>query len=110
MEQIGTDATKAKSGNGKDKNAAGRKDDGQEAVPDPKALKDALPGIVKLLKAKDEATDALNSKVKAVAKKTGFLASVVRKIAKASDAEEETFEEQKRITEQMSLAFEELDK
>lgn len=108
MEVVPNTGTKS---NGKDKNTGGRKDEGgQEGIPDPKALNDALPSIAKLIKAKQEANDALNSKVKAVAKKTCFLAKVVRAAAAASAAEEETFEEQKRISEQMSLIFEEMDK
>lgn len=102
-------------GNGKDKpekqkkDVAGRKDgEGQEAVPDPKALKEGLPGVIKALVAADEAKDQANKKVKALAKKSGFLASVVRAVAKARSGE--GFEDKYRYAEQLELAFVEVSK
>lgn len=114
MEQIGTDTTK---GNGKGKGENGEKDTGgrknadkQEAIPDAAALAAALPAVRKALEEAEEAADKANKKIKATAKSTGFLSSIVKKAAKASMGEEETFEEKKREAEQMSLIFEELDK
>lgn len=107
MERVG-----ASTGNGKDKDrdTGGRKDAKQEAVPDKDALAAALPGVKKVLDELKDAQDKANKKIKAVAKSTGFLSSIVRKVAAASMGEDETFEEAKRYSEQLGLAFEALDK
>jgi uncharacterized protein (UPF0335 family) len=106
MDRIGTTG-----GNGKDKDTGGRKDaNKQEAVPDKGALKAAIPGVKKVLEELKEAQDKANKKIKAVAKSSGFLAKVVRAAATADMGEEETFEEAKRYSEQMALAFEALDR
>ena len=84
----------------------GRKDAGQEQEPDKKALKEALGGVVKVMKAELEAKEAASTKIKAVGKKTGFLASVVRAAAKAAMAEDETRELSTRKAEQLTLALE----
>jgi hypothetical protein len=91
---------------GRKKEVKGRKDsDKQEVVIEPKHLKDKLGYLVKLKKAADEASRDFNDAVKAVAKKSGFLATVVRKVAVAKAGE--GFEEAQRVAEQMELAFEE---
>jgi hypothetical protein len=92
-----------------EKEVRGRKTaDKQEAVIEPKALKEALPSLVKLKLAADEATRALNDRVKTVAKKSGFLAAVVRKVTVAKAGE--GFEEEHRKAEQLELAFTEVAK
>lgn len=88
------------------KDVTGRKDKGQEGIPDEKKLKEALPGVAKILKAKLDGDDAYSKKVKAAAKASGFLAVVVRAAAKAFIAEPETREEETRKAEQMELALE----
>lgn len=104
MEQIGQDTSA-------DKDTGGRQNaDKQEAVPDAAALAAALPAVQKLLTDADEAADKANKKIKAVAKATGFLSSIVKKAAKANMGEDETFEKAKREAEQLDLIFEELDK
>lgn len=112
IESIHAGTTGGGNGTGKHaKDTTGRKGaDKQEVVPDKEALASAIPGVVKALKEQDEASDKANKKVKAVAKSTGFMASVVRKIAKASMGEDETFEKAKRDAEQLSLAFEAIEK
>lgn len=98
-------------GGDKKKDVGGRKGaDRQEAVPDPEALKAGLPTVERALKEADEANETASDKVKALAKKSGFLATVVRKAARANMGEPETFEEEKRKAEQLSLAFETLEK
>lgn len=88
-----------------DKARRGRKDRGQESEPDEKKLREVLPGVVKLLKAKIEADAAFSKKVKAAAGASGFMAVVVRAAAKALNAEPETREKDTRQAEQMELAF-----
>lgn len=98
-------------GNGADtkvrkKDVKGRKDaDKQEVVIEPKHFKDKIGHLVKLKKAADAANRDFNDAVKAVAKKSGFLATVVRKVSVAKAGE--GFEEAKRVAEQLDLAFEE---
>lgn len=101
-------------GNGKDaadladkaiQDAKGRRDKGQEGVPDEKKLKEALPGVAKILKEKQEADERYSKKVKAVAKAAGFMSSVVRAAAKEMLAEPEDREAAARHAEQLTLAF-----
>ena len=89
----------------KGKDVKGRKDAGQEGVPDEKKLKEILPGVAKVLKAKLEQDSAYSTKVKAAAKSSGFMSVVVRAAAKAFLAEPETREKDVRQAEQMELAF-----
>jgi hypothetical protein len=91
-----------------EKNVRGRKDAEQEAVPDAVVLKEGLPAVIKSILAADEAKKQANDKVKALAKKSGFLASVVKKVAKAKAGE--GFEEAHRVAEQLELAFSEVAK
>lgn len=92
-----------------EKGAKGRKGkDKQEAVIEIAKLRQKLPELVKLKKAADEASANLNDGIKAAAEKSGLLASVVRKVVVASAGE--NFEEKKREAEQLSLAFEEVEK
>lgn len=94
----------------KSKDVRGRKDAGQEGVPDPKKLKELLPGVAKVLKAKMEADAAFSTKVKAAAKASQFMAVVVRAAAKAYLAEPEAREKESRQAEQMEMAFEVVEK
>lgn len=84
----------------------GRKDQGQEQEPDKKALKEAMGQVLKVLRVEQEAKDAASTKIKAIAKKTGFLAAVVRAAGKAALAEDESRELVTRKAEQLSLALE----
>lgn len=91
------------------KGARGRKGkDKQEAVIEAAVLKKKLPELVKLKKAADEASADLNDAIKKAAEQSGLLATVVRKVVVASAGE--NFEEKKREAEQLSLAFEEVEK
>lgn len=86
------------------KSGLGRKDsDGQEAVIKLDKVKEKIDHLIKLHKTAADASDALNDGIKAVAEKSGLLASVVRKyvVAKAGDK----FEEKAREVEQLSLLF-----
>lgn len=99
-----TDTTK---GNGK--GTRGRKGkDKQEAVVEIGKLREKLPHLVQLKNTADGAASDLNDAIKATAEKCGLLASVVRKVVVASAGE--NFEEKKREAEQLSLAFEEVEK
>lgn len=81
---------------------------GQEKVQQPEVVKERLDHLIKLhTKAKDAGED-LSSAIKAVAEKSGFLASVVRKIVVAKAGEEESYEEKVREAEQLSLLFTEV--
>lgn len=92
-----------------EKGAKGRKGkDKQEAVIEIGKLRQKLPELVKLKKTADEASANLNDAIKSAAEKSGLLASVVRKVVVASAGE--NFEEKKREAEQLSLAFEEVEK
>lgn len=100
MEQIETGK-----GNGKGRTEVqGRKaKDRQEAVIEPKVLKQRMGELVKLKKAADSASEDLNDAIKACAEKSGLLASVVRKAVVASAGED--FEAKHREVEQLQLAF-----
>jgi hypothetical protein len=78
--------------------------DGQEAVINVTAVKDAVDDLVVLYRLSEEATAKLNDGIKATAEKSGLLAATVRKfiVAKASD----DFEERRRKVEQLALVFE----
>ena len=92
-------------GNGADNGAKGRKGkDRQEAVIEPKVLKQRMGELVKLKKASDSASENLNDAIKAAAEKSGFLASIVRKVVVAKAGED--FDGKKREAEQLELAFE----
>ncbi len=80
--------------------------DKQEKVIRMKELDDRIPHLVSLhTKSKDAAKDYSDA-VKAVAEKSGLLASVVRRfvVAKAG----QNFDEKKKEAEQLSLVFDEL--
>lgn len=94
----------------KGKDVKGRKDAGQEGVPDEKKLKEILPGIAKVMKATQDQNAVLSAKVKAGAKASGFMSVVVRAAAKAFLAEPETREKESRQAEQMEMAFEVVEK
>lgn len=92
----------------KARDVRGRKNrDQQEAVIKISELKDRLDDLVNLhLKAK-EAQRKENDAIKATAKASGLLASVVKKavVARASD---DGFDDKKREYEQLALVFEEI--
>ncbi len=83
----------------------GRKDQGQEVVPQPDALRKKFKELVHLHNKKTEASEAFNDAVKAVAEKSGLLAVVVAKVVAASANEK--FEEEAKKAGQLALAFEE---
>lgn len=86
------------------KSGLGRKDSqGQEAVIKLDQVKDKVDYLVGLYKTATSASSDLNDGIKAIAEKSGLLASVVRKyvVAKAGDK----FEEKAREVEQLSLLF-----
>ena len=85
--------------------ARGRKDKGQEGVPDEKKLKELLPSVSKLLKEKQELDEKYSKKIKAAAKAAGFMSNVVRAAAKEMLAEPEDREMSARHAEQLTLAF-----
>ncbi len=83
----------------------GRKDsDNQEAVIKLSEVKDRIDYLVGLHNAAKDAGAELNDGIKAIAEKSGLLASVVRKyvVAKAGDK----YEEEERKVQQLSLIFE----
>jgi len=98
MEQVETSK-----GNGKQ--PRGRQGaDKQEAVLKSTVLKERMSQLVKLKTAADEASQNLNDAIKAAAEKSGFLASVVRKVVVAKAGED--FDGKKREVEQLEIAFE----
>jgi len=92
------------------KDAAGRKDAGQEGNPDPKELMKSLPRLKGLRDAKIEAATAYNKAKKASAKKAGMMADVVDVLVKAYSGEAEDMALASRRAEQLTLGFEELEK
>ena len=96
--------TAAVGGNGSRK-ARGRQDPaGQEKVIEEAKLHDRIPHLVRLLKTSEEASTAFSEAVKAVAEKSGLLASVVRTFVKAKAGE--NYDEKKKEVEQLHLVFE----
>lgn len=86
------------------KSARGRKDSqGTEAVIKPKVLEAAVEDLIVLIKAEEEAKAKLTDAVKAIAEKSGYLASTVMKYAKAKAGED--FEGVKDKVTQLALAF-----
>lgn len=82
----------------------GRKDaDGQEVVISVTPLKKALADLLNLKAKADTAKDRLNDAVKAIAKQTRLMASVVNKLVKAKSGDD--FEDEKRKVDQASLVF-----
>src|SRR5579885_2803699 len=115
MEQIGGPAHEARGrndadedgGRGRKRQARGRQDrGGQEKVIKIDELKSRLPHLVSLHNKAREAAKDLSSAVKAVAEKSGLLATVVRKavVAKAGDS----FDEKAKEAEQLELVFGEI--
>lgn len=90
-----------------DKGARGRKEnDGQEMVPQPNTLQDAMAELERAYKKQGAAKEAYSDAVKKVAKKAGYLASVVTKLVKARC--DGTFADKQRQYEQLSLIFSEI--
>lgn len=84
--------------------ASGRKGaDRQAAVPDEKVLDAGMEDVVTLIRDANKANEALSEGVKELAKKSGFLASVVRALGKAKAADKVA--DKKREVGQMALAF-----
>lgn len=101
MEQLGeSGATRRRT-----RKPAGRVDrSGQEAVQDISKLNGEMQKLLKLRASLTDATTDYSEAVKKAAEKSGFLATVVRKLvdAKAGDK----FEDVKRVVDQMGSAFE----
>ncbi len=101
MERVGEVIERAKRG------ARGRQDrSGQEKVIDKAKLLERMDHLVDLHNRARASGKDLSDAIKAVAEKSGLLASVVRKlvVAKAS----ETFDEKKKEAEQLALMFDEV--
>ena len=87
--------------------ARGRKDgDGQEVVIEMKPVREVLQELLELDKKARNAAQRRNDAIKAVAKKSGLLSSVVRKLVNARAGED--FAEEKRKVDQLALVFEEI--
>jgi hypothetical protein len=80
--------------------------DGQEASIKLDAIREGVDNLVSLYRAAEEAGTDLSEAIKAVAEKSGLLATVVRKFIAAKAGEQ--YEERKRQCEQLSLVFEEV--
>lgn len=90
-----------------DKGARGRKDaDGQEMVPQPKVLAEAMDELEVAYKKQGAAVERFSDMVKKVAKASGLLASVVKKVVKARC--DDNFAAKQREYEQLSLIFAEI--
>ncbi len=82
----------------------GRQDrSGQEKVIKMKELEDRLPHLVSLKNKSSDAAKDFSSAVKAVAEKSGLLASVVRKVTIAKSGD--NFDEKAKEAEQLELVF-----
>lgn len=89
-----------------DKARGGRRDGSKEGNPDPKKLKEALPGLARALKQKRDEVESYNKKRKAVAKACGFMSNVVDRAAAAMLAEDEDRAMSVRYAEQLEMALE----
>lgn len=97
METPGTETRKA----------TGRKNaDKQEAVTQPKIVKERIDELVTLYNAAGEAQAKFNDGVKATAEKSGYNASAVRKFVLARAGEK--YAEAKRLAEQQMELFDEV--
>lgn len=94
------------SGRANAKETRGRKDAGQEAVPDAGELMKSMPRLKTLLESREAASGAYGKAIKAAAKKCGFNSDVVRAAVKAYSGEKEDLELATRRAEQLSLVFE----
>jgi hypothetical protein len=89
--------------------AAGRKDaTKQPAVMDATNLRERLPELKRLHDAMKEASANWNDAITAAAEECGLLSTTVSKVVKAWSGD--SFEEERRKVEQLSLAFEEVAK
>lgn len=79
--------------------------DGQEAVIADEALTDAIVKGKALLRASNEASEAFSKFVNDTAKKSGYLAAVVRRVF-VDACDEERFAEGQRKAKQAALAYE----
>lgn len=95
--QTGTTETKSRK-------ARGRKDSqGQEGVINRNEVEESLDELTQLYAASASAAEELNDAIKAVAERSGLLASVVRKYVTAKAGEK--FDDVKKTVEQLSLIF-----
>ena len=87
------------------KTTKGRRNrDKQKAVVSAEPVKARIGHLIKLHKAHATAADELNEAIKAVAEKSGLLASVVRKYVTARAGEQ--YEEKERGVQQLAFLFE----
>lgn len=104
MERVGDVIDRASRGG---RSARGRQDrSGQEKVIDKTHLVEKVPYLVELHTRARDAQKDLSGAIKAVAEKSGLLASVVRKIIVAKAGE--SFDEKKKEAEQLALMFDEV--
>lgn len=98
------ESTTPRRGRGRGK-AKGRQDrTGQETVKDITKLNEDMAKLVKLRATLAEASTDYSEAVKKAAERSGFLASVVRRLADAKAGDK--FDDIKRTVDQMSEAFE----
>lgn len=92
------------------KTARGRKDKNKEdgAVIKPCEVKKSLRELGVLATKAADANAALKDAIKAVAEKSGLLSSVVRRMVRAQSGDSDSFNEEKRKVEQLSIIFEEI--
>lgn len=92
---------------GRGRNARGRQDrSGQEKVIEVAKLTEKLPHLQSLYTTAKDANKDLSDAIKAVAEKSGLLASVVRKIVVAKAGE--NYDDKKKEAEQLEMVFGEL--
>lgn len=92
--------------NGKGKAKARVNHDHQEAVQQPKVIKQRIDSLVNAKQAADDAAEAYSDAIKKAAEDSGYLASVVKKFVTARASEK--FEEKHRECEQQLELFEEV--
>lgn len=89
---------------GKGKGKGRRDNSGQEAVLKLDVLNDSMAKLLKLCGAQKDAAEDYSSAVKACGEKSGFNASVIRKLVAAKHGDK--FDDVKKIVDQMGSAFE----
>jgi len=80
--------------------------DKQEAVLRPKAVQEAIGELLTSYEKSVSAADRFNSMVKAIAEKSGFMASNIKRLVKARHGE--AFEDRRRDAEQLTMLFDEV--
>lgn len=77
----------------------GRKDKtGQEAVINNTALTDAMPGLVSSMRGARDANKKHNKAIQNTAKKSGYLAAIVRRLVADADEKERLIEGRRKVT------------